>query len=169
MVTAPLTPKSATAVATKVEVRDLRLSYGGKEVIHGISFDIYENEIIGIIGPAQSGKTSLLRILATSIRPTEGLVSVLQTNPWQLGGAGLSRLRCVRCPGFGHIRAIPSNCRSSVPPVLAAPWTPPYIRPEAGRGSSRVSNSLGSGRDALQRVPPTSSPKKSPRRGSLHG
>jgi phosphate transport system ATP-binding protein len=48
-------------------VQDLRLSYGKKEVIHGISFDIYEREILGIIGPAQSGKTSLLRCLNRTI------------------------------------------------------------------------------------------------------
>src|SRR5688572_4729730 len=51
----------------KIEVTDLRLSYGAKEVIHGISFDIYENEILGVIGPAQSGKTSLLRCVNRTI------------------------------------------------------------------------------------------------------
>lgn len=52
---------------TQIEVRDLRLSYGRKEVIHGSSFDIYRNEIFGVIGPAQSGKTSLLRCLNRTI------------------------------------------------------------------------------------------------------
>lgn len=51
----------------KVEVRDLRLTYGRKEVIHGITFDIYQNEILGVIGPAQSGKTSLLRCINRTI------------------------------------------------------------------------------------------------------
>jgi phosphate transport system ATP-binding protein len=51
----------------KIEVQDLRLSYGSREVIHGISFDIKENEIFGIIGPAQSGKTSLLRCINRTI------------------------------------------------------------------------------------------------------
>ena len=51
----------------KIEVRDLRLSYGTREVIHGISFDIGHNEIFGIIGPAQSGKTSLLRCINHTI------------------------------------------------------------------------------------------------------
>lgn len=55
------------AANKKVEVRDLRLSYGPKEVIHGISFDIFENEILGIVGPAQSGKTSLLRCINRTI------------------------------------------------------------------------------------------------------
>jgi len=51
----------------KISVRDLRLNYGTREVIHGISFDIHENEIFGIIGPAQSGKTSLLRCINRTI------------------------------------------------------------------------------------------------------
>ena len=51
----------------QIVVRDLRLAYGRKEVIHGISFDIQRNEIFGVIGPAQSGKTSLLRCLNRTI------------------------------------------------------------------------------------------------------
>ncbi|MGZ8940444.1 MAG: ATP-binding cassette domain-containing protein, partial [Limisphaerales bacterium] len=51
----------------KIEVSNLRLSYGSREVIHGISFEIYENEILGVIGPAQSGKTSLLRCINRTI------------------------------------------------------------------------------------------------------
>jgi phosphate transport system ATP-binding protein len=50
-----------------IEVEDLRLLYGSREVIHGISFDIYKNEIFGIIGPAQSGKSSLLKCLNRTI------------------------------------------------------------------------------------------------------
>jgi phosphate transport system ATP-binding protein len=50
-----------------IEVEDLRLSYAGREVLHGISFDVRRNEIFGIIGPAQSGKSSLLRCLNRTI------------------------------------------------------------------------------------------------------
>jgi phosphate transport system ATP-binding protein len=56
----------------KVQVENLRLSYGEKEVIHGISFQIEPNEIFGIIGPAQSGKTSLLRCINRTIEFTSG-------------------------------------------------------------------------------------------------
>jgi phosphate transport system ATP-binding protein len=50
-----------------IVVSELRLAYGLKEVIHGISFDVRRNEILGIIGPAQSGKTSLLRCINRTI------------------------------------------------------------------------------------------------------
>jgi phosphate transport system ATP-binding protein len=53
-----------------VEISNLRLTYGTREVIHGITFDIYKNEILGVIGPAQSGKTSLLRCINRTIEFT---------------------------------------------------------------------------------------------------
>ncbi len=46
-----------------IRVQGLRVSYGHKEVIRGMSFEVHKNEIFGIIGPAQSGKSSLLRCL----------------------------------------------------------------------------------------------------------
>ena len=56
-----------SAPEKKIEVEDLRLAYDSREVIHGISFDVRRNEILGIIGPAQSGKSSLLRCLNRTI------------------------------------------------------------------------------------------------------
>ncbi len=53
--------KATTPPAIAVE--ELRLSYGTREVLHGITFDVRRHEIFGVIGPAQSGKTSLLRCL----------------------------------------------------------------------------------------------------------
>jgi len=50
-----------------VEVRDLRLAYESHEVLHGVSFDVLRNEILAVIGPAQAGKTSLLRCLNRTI------------------------------------------------------------------------------------------------------
>jgi phosphate transport system ATP-binding protein len=47
----------------KVCVRNLTIRYGGKPALERASFEIYPNEIFGIIGPAGSGKTSFLRTL----------------------------------------------------------------------------------------------------------
>jgi phosphate transport system ATP-binding protein len=47
----------------KIEVQNLQSWYSQKQVHKSISFDVFENEIFGIIGPAQSGKTTLLRII----------------------------------------------------------------------------------------------------------
>ena len=61
-----------SAALKKIEVENLRLSYGPKEVIHGISFHVEKNEILGVIGPAQSGKTSLLRCINRTIEFSVG-------------------------------------------------------------------------------------------------
>jgi phosphate transport system ATP-binding protein len=50
-----------------IEVRNLSLAFGAKQAIKDLSFDIRHNEILGIIGPAQSGKTSLLRCVNRTI------------------------------------------------------------------------------------------------------
>jgi phosphate transport system ATP-binding protein len=56
----------------KIEVKDLRLAYGMTEVLHGVSFEVHRNEVLGVIGPAQSGKTSLLRCINRMIEATPG-------------------------------------------------------------------------------------------------
>lgn len=48
-------------VKSKVTVENLSVSYGPIQSLRGVSFDVKEFEILGIIGPANSGKTSLLR------------------------------------------------------------------------------------------------------------
>lgn len=65
----------------------------GQRALHSVSLAAGRGERLAIIGPSGAGKSSLLRILATSLRPTEGRISVLGSNPWQLSGADLKRLR----------------------------------------------------------------------------
>lgn len=66
---------------------------GGQRALHAISLAASRGERLAVIGPSGAGKTSLLRVLATSIRPTEGRITVLERNPWQLPGSELKRLR----------------------------------------------------------------------------
>ena len=47
----------------KLEVQNLSLSYGDTSALRNASFQVRENEVFGIIGPANSGKTSFLRAL----------------------------------------------------------------------------------------------------------
>lgn len=50
-------------MVAKIEVRNLHLAFGENEVIKNLSLDVQQNEILGIIGPANSGKTSFLKTL----------------------------------------------------------------------------------------------------------
>ena len=49
--------------SVKLEVRDLAIDYGETPVLSGVNLAVYEHEIFGIIGPANSGKTSFLKAL----------------------------------------------------------------------------------------------------------
>jgi phosphate transport system ATP-binding protein len=48
---------------SKISIRDLNLYYGQHHVLKGINLDVENNEILSVIGPANSGKSSLLRTL----------------------------------------------------------------------------------------------------------
>ncbi len=63
----------ATSTTSKVSVRDLTIRYGQNAVLRNASFEIPENEIFGIIGPAGSGKTSFLRALNRMDEFTPGM------------------------------------------------------------------------------------------------
>lgn len=65
----------------------------GHRALNRLTLEARAGERIAVIGPSGAGKTSLLRLLATSLRPTEGRVSVLAAHPWQLGARELRRLR----------------------------------------------------------------------------
>lgn len=54
---------SATSPQPKLEVNDLSIYYGDRSALKEVTLDIRENEIFGIIGPANAGKTSFLRAL----------------------------------------------------------------------------------------------------------
>lgn len=57
-----------------VEITDLRVRYGRWEALKGITLDARRNEILGIIGPAQSGKTTLLKTINRTIDDVPGAV-----------------------------------------------------------------------------------------------
>jgi ABC-2 type transport system ATP-binding protein len=58
------------------EVKDLRKVYGTIIAIDGLSFDVQQGEVFGLVGPNGSGKTTTLRILSTIIKSTSGSAEV---------------------------------------------------------------------------------------------
>ncbi|MEW5889941.1 MAG: ATP-binding cassette domain-containing protein [Pseudomonadota bacterium] len=65
----------------------------GLRALAGVTLAARRGERIAVIGPSGAGKTTLLRLLGTAVRPSEGRVEVLESNPWQLSGGALRRLR----------------------------------------------------------------------------
>lgn len=55
-----------------IQIKDLRVAYGNKAAIKGLSLDIRKNEMLGVIGPAQSGKTTFLKALNRTLELIPG-------------------------------------------------------------------------------------------------
>src|ERR1700680_3873722 len=57
-----------------ISLRDLRVSYGDREILHGINFDVMRGETLVILGGSGSGKSTLLRTLVGLERPSSGQI-----------------------------------------------------------------------------------------------
>ena len=61
----------------RIKVQNIEKSYGKVEAIKGISFEVQEGELFGLIGPDGAGKTTIFRILTTLLKPDAGIATVL--------------------------------------------------------------------------------------------
>ncbi len=57
-----------------LEVRNVHKSFGGNHILKGISFEVGEEEVIGIVGPNGSGKTTLINVIGGVLREDRGNV-----------------------------------------------------------------------------------------------
>ncbi|NIT58989.1 MAG: ATP-binding cassette domain-containing protein, partial [Aliifodinibius sp.] len=60
-----------------ISVQNTHKRYGAKEAVKGVSFEVGEGELFGLIGPDGAGKTTIFRILTTLLKPDGGEASVL--------------------------------------------------------------------------------------------
>src|SRR5881628_3068943 len=61
-----------TDTESMISLRNLRVSYGDREILHGINFDVMRGETMVILGGSGSGKSTLLRTLVGLERPSSG-------------------------------------------------------------------------------------------------
>jgi lipoprotein-releasing system ATP-binding protein len=78
-------PSAAPVLSLRGLVRTYKSGDRDLEVLKGVDLDIYPGEIVGLIGPSGSGKSSLLHAAGLLERPTGGAVS--------LGGIEVTRLK----------------------------------------------------------------------------
>jgi branched-chain amino acid transport system ATP-binding protein len=78
-----------------LELRDIRVSYGRIEVVHGVDLNVGEGEVIGMIGPNGAGKSSILRAICGLVRPSAGQMTFGERRldgmaPEQIAALGLA-------------------------------------------------------------------------------
>ena len=59
-----------------VEVKNLSKKYGSKEAVKNISFNIEENEILGLLGPNGCGKTTTIGMMLGLLKPSNGEILI---------------------------------------------------------------------------------------------
>jgi branched-chain amino acid transport system ATP-binding protein len=79
-----------------LEVRGIEKSFGGVQAVRGVSFDVRQGEILGVIGPNGSGKSTLFNCILGQLLPTRGTVAVdgrdvTGLRPSELNRLGVSR------------------------------------------------------------------------------
>ncbi|MFV0480899.1 MAG: ABC transporter ATP-binding protein [Campylobacteraceae bacterium] len=64
-------------MSSLVTCKDLRFSYGEKEILHGLNFEVSEGGIVGLLGKNGAGKSTTINILMGFLQQTSGECSVL--------------------------------------------------------------------------------------------
>ena len=57
-----------------LEIKDLFVSYGMMEVLHGISLKVEDRELVSVIGPNGAGKSTLIKTVMGLVKPTSGQI-----------------------------------------------------------------------------------------------
>ena len=76
-----------------LSVRDLRVRYGDREILHGVTFDVPRGQTLVILGGSGSGKSTLLRTLVGLERPSSGEIWIKGRNMSEIGDAELDDIR----------------------------------------------------------------------------
>ncbi len=68
-------------MASIIEVKDLRKSFGAVDAVNGISFSIEPGTTFGFLGPNGAGKSTTIKMLTTLLQPSSGTIRVEGHDP----------------------------------------------------------------------------------------
>jgi phospholipid/cholesterol/gamma-HCH transport system ATP-binding protein len=76
-----------------VSIRNLRKSFGDRNVLNGIDLDLYESENLVILGRSGTGKSVLIKCMVGLMRPDSGSINILGKDVFSLSARELNELR----------------------------------------------------------------------------
>ncbi len=77
-----------------LEIKDLHVSYGSIEALHGISLELDENEVVALVGSNGAGKTTTLKAISGQIKVSSGDIcfngrSIIREKPHKIAAMGI--------------------------------------------------------------------------------
>ena len=89
-----------------VSFEGLGKRYGRRQAVDDVTFEVNEREVVGLLGPNGSGKTTILRILTGYLRPSAGTVRIDGFDTVRDGHEARARVGYVpeNAPLYGHMR-----------------------------------------------------------------
>ena len=119
-----------------LEIRNLKVTFGGLDALSGFDFDVDEGEIVSVIGPNGAGKTTFFNLISGLVAPTEGEIlfegdSIVGLDPSIVTSLGIART-------FQNVRLFPNmtilenvmvdqHCRTSRLEIARAMATQPRL------------------------------------------
>jgi branched-chain amino acid transport system ATP-binding protein len=131
-----------------LKVRDLTKAFGGVLALNRVSFDLHEGEILGIIGPNGSGKTTVVNSITGFIRLTSGKVffrgkDITGKPPHKIADMGVTRTFQIMRPYY----SLPAY-KNLVIPL----FSPRAKRTGGWRGGGRLGDRNTVGIDILEEI-----------------
>ncbi len=121
MATATAAHGPAATAAPLLEVRDLHAWYGESHVLHGVSFEVGEGEVVTLLGRNGAGKTTTLRSVMGIVRRREGVVRLAGRELTGLPSNRIARLGVAFCPEErGIFASLDVRENLTLPPAVAA-------------------------------------------------
>jgi branched-chain amino acid transport system ATP-binding protein len=130
-----------------LELRGLKVAYGGVEVLHGVDMSLTEGEVVGVVGPNGAGKSSLLRAICGLTGSSAGEISFEGRSLRGLAPEEIARLGIALVPEgrqiFGTLTvaenlrlAAQGDGRATMEQILERL---PILRKRAGQRADRLS------------------------------
>ncbi|HWP32953.1 MAG TPA: ABC transporter ATP-binding protein [Solirubrobacterales bacterium] len=132
-----------------LELRQIRVGYGGIEVVHGVDLRVGRGEAVGMIGPNGAGKSSILRSICGLVLPTAGEAVFEDRVLTGMAPEQIARMGLALVPEGRHIfktLTVAENLRLGARgDSAAAAWIEPtlerfpILRERAGQRADRLS------------------------------
>lgn len=80
-----------------LEIKKLKVRYGGAQILHGIDLHVNEKECVAVLGPNGAGKTTLLRAIS-NFAPTEGQILYENSDITNIEQHKMASIGIIHCP-----------------------------------------------------------------------